>query len=286
MVSLGSKPAAEIWNGSRSIRLSPRRHIYLHGAHVTHFQPRGQKPILFLSGKSLFQTGKAIRGGVPLIFPWFGPNSADPKLPAHGFARTTAWTLESISRDGDRAVVELSLKPSDSTRRLWPHEFELRYRLTVGSSLQMELTVRNVGADAWRFEEALHTYLAVADVRKVAITGLAATEYLDKVQNARRLTQGSEPITITGETDRVYLNTGADVVVDDAVEKRRLHVAKDLSNDTVVWNPWIDKARAMADFGDDEWPAMLCIESANVGENAISLSAGAMHTMKTILSAE
>lgn len=261
-------------------------HIYLHGAHVTHFQPRGYPPVLFLSRQSLFQPGKAIRGGVPLIFPWFGPNAADSKLPAHGFARTTAWNLESISRDGDRAVVELSLKPSDSTRKLWPHEFELRYRVTVGSTLQLELTVRNVGDDAWRFEEAFHTYLAVADVRKASIAGLAGRDYLDKVQGGRRTTQARQPITITGETDRVYLNTREEVVVDDLAGSRRFRVSKDSSNDTVVWNPWIAKAKAMADFGDDEWPAMLCIESANVGENAVDLAPGATHAMKTIISVE
>lgn len=261
-------------------------HIHLHGAHVTHFQPRGQKPVLFLSRKSLFQTGKAIRGGVPLVFPWFGPNSSDPNLPAHGLARTTKWNLESISRDGDRAVVELSLESSDSTRNLWPHEFELHYRITVGSNLQIELTVRNASSNAWAFEEALHTYLAVADARKVAVAGLAGREYLDKVQGGRRLTEGSEPVTITGETDRVYLDTRDDIVVDDPAGARRLRVTKELSDDTVVWNPWIAKAKALADFADDEWPAMLCIESANIGKNAVNLSPGATHVMKTILSVE
>jgi glucose-6-phosphate 1-epimerase len=218
---------------------------------------------------------------VPLIFPWFGPNAADPKLPAHGFARTTAWNLESISRDGNRAIVELSLQPTETTRKLWPHEFELRSRVIVGSNLQMELTVRNSGDQAWRFEEALHTYLAAGDVRKTSIFGLAGRDYLDKVQGGRRIAQGREPITITGETDRVYLNTRDDIVVDDPAESRRIRVSKDSSNDTVVWNPWIAKAKALADFGDDEWPAMLCIESANVGENAVELAPGQTHTIKT-----
>ncbi len=261
-------------------------HIYLHGAHVTHFQPRGYEPLLFLSRESLFKSGKAIRGGVPLVFPWFGPNAADPKLPAHGFARTTAWNLESISRDGDLAIVELSLKPSDLTRKLWPHEFELRYRVTIGLTLQLELAVRNVDDDAWRFEEAFHTYLAVPDVRKLSIAGLAGRDYLDKVQGGRRIAQGRESITITGETDRVYLNTRDEVVIAGLPGSRRFRVSKDSSHDTVVWNPWIAKAKAMADFGDEEWPAMLCIESANVGENSVDLSPGATHVMKTKISVE
>jgi glucose-6-phosphate 1-epimerase len=253
--------------------------IYLQGAHVTRFQPNGRGSLLFLSEKSIFQPGKAIRGGVPIVFPWFGPSAADPKLPAHGFARTTRWDLSAISRRGDRALIELALKASEATRKLWPHDFELRFRVTVGTTLQMQLEVRNAGGTDFSFEEALHTYLAVKDVRQVAIGGLAGLEYLDKVQGGKRIREGAQPIRITGETDRVYLATPDAVIVDDPAASRRLRVEKESSNATVVWNPWIAKAQALSDFGDDEWPAMLCVESANVGEIAVTLRPGEVHTL-------
>ncbi len=259
-------------------------HIYLHGSHLTHFQPRDRRPILFLSAKSLFQPGKAIRGGVPLIFPWFGPNAADTSLPAHGFARTRAWNLEAITRRGDEAVIEMSLAASDATRALWPHDFELRYRASVGAALEMALTVHNTGAAPFTFEEALHTYLSVEDVRRVCVHGLAGKDYLDKVRGGRRFTEGSAPLTITQEVDRVYVGTRADVTVDDSAADRRLLVSKSDSDATVVWNPWIDRARALADFGDEEWPQMLCIESGNIGESAVTLPPGAEHTMTAIVS--
>src|SRR5687768_17442436 len=120
-------------------------HVYLHGAHVTHYQPRGRRPVLFMSGSSHFAAGKPIRGGVPVIFPWFGPNAKDPKAPAHGFARTQAWEVRDVKRrDGDGAVtVSLALSPTEVSRKLWPHEFELLFDVTVGPALEMALHVRN-----------------------------------------------------------------------------------------------------------------------------------------------
>lgn len=259
--------------------------IYLHGAHVTQFTPPGGKPLLFLSKASRFTAGQAIRGGVPLIFPWFGPNAADPSLPAHGFARTQPWTLRSITRETDRVVVDLALVPSDVTRRLWPHEFELSFQVSVGKALEMALRLRNPGAAAFKFEEAMHTYFAVADVRQLAIHGLTGREYLDKVQKGARLLQGDQPITITGETDRVYLDTPDTVTVKEA-DGRTITVAKSGSLATVVWNPWIAKAKAMADFGDDEWPGMLCIETANAATNAVTLAPGAEHVMTALITAK
>jgi len=258
--------------------------IYLHGAHVTQFTPPGGKPLLFLSKASRFAAGQAIRGGVPLIFPWFGPNAADASLPAHGFARTQTWTLRSVKAEADRTVVDLALLPSDVTRRLWPQEFELSFRVSIGKQLEMALRVRNPGSAAFNFEEAMHTYFSVADIRRLSIKGLAGRDYLDKVQKGARLRQGVEPITITGETDRVYLDTPDTVTVNEA-DGRTITVAKSGSLATVVWNPWIAKAKAMADFGDDEWPGMHCIETANAADNAVTLSPGAEHVMTATLSA-
>jgi len=244
-------------------------HIYQHGAHVAHFQPRGQKPVLFMSAKSWFEPDKPIRGGVPICFPWFGP----AKTPAHGLARLRDWKIEQTTANS--MLFSLGLPP-----------FEAKFNVVVGSALRMTLEVRNTGTQPEQFEEALHTYLAVGDIRQVTVTGLENTDYLDNLTGLSRKNQGPEPIHFTGETDRVYLDTRATCVVNDPVLKRRLIIEKKGSDDTVVWNPWVAKAKAMPDFGDDEWPFMLCIETANCKQHAVTLAPGATHTMEAVVRVE
>ena len=240
--------------------------IYLHGAHLTQWQPRGAKPVLFMSEKSWFEPGKPIRGGVPVCFPWFGPK---PDSPAHGFARISSWDLVSCAVQPDGAVRAAFQLGSD--------ESTIGLTFTIGGTLEMDLEVRSKAA--FTFEEALHTYFAVADVRQVSVDGLANTDYLDKVDAFKRKTQSPEPIRIAGETDRVYLNTRTTCTVHDPGLGRTLTIEKEGSGTTVVWNPWIAKAKAMPDFGDDEWPQMICVETANVGDGAVRLDAGGSHRM-------
>ncbi len=259
-------------------------HIYLHGAHITHFQPAGQAPLLFMSERSFFETGKPIRGGVPVCFPWFATRAGHPESPAHGFARTMPWEVESLSVDGDQTVlVVLRLAVDDATRAHWPHEFVLRHHIVIGPRLVMMLEVENVSREPFQFEEALHTYFAVGEAREVSITGLKNAGYLDKTDALRPKTQGAEPLRFTGETDRTFENTRSTCVLHDPVAGRRITVEKSGSATTVVWNPWIAKAAAMPDFGDDEWPRMACIETANAGANAITLAPGAKHSMRAVI---
>ena len=263
--------------------------VYLHGAHVTRFEPAGEQPVLFVSGRSHFAEGKPIRGGVPVIFPWFGPNAADPALPAHGFVRTRRWELAAAEQEPDGTIaLRLTAGPDGRTREMWPREFALAFTVRVGRSLSMSLGVRNADDKPFRFEAALHTYLAVSDVRRVAIDGLGGREYLDKTAGGARRRQADGPFGIAGETDRLYLNTPDTVVVTDpagspAGGPRVIAVSKQGSASTVVWNPWIAKAAALPDFGDDEWPGMLCVETANAAENALTLDPGRSHVMTQVV---
>lgn len=257
--------------------------IYFNGAHVAQYMPPHDPPLLFLSHSSNFIAGKAIRGGIPLIFPWFGPHPTNPALPAHGFARTMEWTLRAIRKHTNRIAVEFSLCDSPETLQIWPHRFELRLIVRVAKSLEIAMLVRNTDTSPFTFEEAMHTYLSVGDVRRLKIRGLAGRQYLDKMQAGRRLRQDDASIIINGETDRVYLGTRDTVKVLES-GGRELTIAKTGSDATVVWNPWIAKSKAMADFGDDEWPHMLCIETANAAEHAIVLAPGEHHTMTAIIS--
>ncbi|MBM3859996.1 MAG: D-hexose-6-phosphate mutarotase [Verrucomicrobia bacterium] len=246
--------------------------IYQHGAHIAHFQPSGHKPVLFMSAKSWFEPDKPIRGGVPICFPWFGPgrDPAAPKTPMHGLARLRKWVIERTTANS--MLFSLALPP-----------FEAKFNVEIGPALKMAFEVRNTGAQPEQFEAALHTYLAVGDIREVTVTGLENTEYLDNLAGLARKREGSEPIRFTGETDRVYLDTRATCVVHDPVLKRKLIVEKKGSDATVVWNPWIAKAKAMPDFGDDEWPYMLCIETANCKQHAVTLAPGTTHKMAAVV---
>jgi len=199
--------------------------IYLFGAHLTQFQPRGAAPVLFLSKNSLFDGRTPIRGGVPLVFPWFGPRADMPQLPPHGVARTRQWAIESCDLRGDGSVrVALGTSSDDQTKQLWPHEFELRFIIVASDYLDMTLEVRNVSKEAVEFEEALHTYLAVGKVKNVSIEGLAGSEFLDRADGERRKKQGDEPIRINGETDRLYYSSAGRVTVRDLELRRSIVV--------------------------------------------------------------
>src|SRR3954469_24368080 len=252
--------------------------MYLHGAHVTSWKPADTEEVLFLSRQSQFENGRAIRGGVPICFPWFGPNASNPKAPMHGFARTRAWQLEQIERTANAVCVTMSLTSDDETKKWWPGDFRLLHRATFGQQLTLELALTNTGSAPLRFEEALHTYYRIGDITKTRISGLDGVHYLDKTEAGDEKIQRGE-IAITKETDRVYVGTPAPVEIIDPVLRRRTLVAKQHSKCTVVWNPWIEKAKALTDLGETAWPNLVCVEVCNVGTLAVELAPGKEHTM-------
>src|SRR6266851_5515571 len=244
--------------------------VYLQGAHVTHWTPRGQRPVLFVSPTSLFTPGKAIRGGVPIIFPWFGARGDGKPGPTHGFARSMEWAIEGAKlRNDGKVEITLALTPNDATRDFGYAAFHVRFRVTVGSELEMELETRNDAKEPLTYEEALHTYFAVADIHHASISGLEGTAYIDKTDGFKRKKLSSEPVRIAKETDQVHLSTKATCVVHDMVWNRRIIVDKSGSDSTVVWNPWIEKTKGMSDMDPDDWKKMICVETANAADNAI-----------------
>jgi D-hexose-6-phosphate mutarotase len=256
--------------------------IYLNGATLTRYEVEGE-PVLFCSRTSKYEPGKAIRGGVPVIFPWFGPHPTEPGQPQHGLVRAADWHLDSMRRIApDLAELTLTFESSDATRAAWPFDFGLRYTVSVGKRLEMALEVTNRSMSDIRFDEALHTYLAVGDVRKIAIAGLEDCEYVDKVDGGARKRLGAESLRLTGETDRVFVDTSEACRLFEPGRPDVL-VGKEGSLSTVVWNPWETKAEAMSDLAGGQWPGMVCIETVNALENAVTLSPGASHTMKAIV---
>jgi len=223
--------------------------MYLHGGHVTSWSPAGSGEVLYLSPNSLFQDGRAIRGGVPVCFPWFGDKADDNSAPAHGFVRTKAWDLASIEQAGQDVIVTVSTQSDDGTRKWWPHDFE----------------------------EALHAYFAVRDAEAAFVKGLAQTDYIDKTDRFTEKRQSGD-VHFSAETDRVYLATERDLELVD-LGKRSIRIEKGNSRTTVVWNPWSEKSAALKDLGAGEWRHFVCIETTNVGPFAVKLEPQQSHTM-------
>jgi glucose-6-phosphate 1-epimerase len=258
--------------GLQKVRIdTPWSHaeLYLHGAHLTHFQKNGEEPLLFMSAASEFHPDKPIRGGVPLVFPWFGGREG---LPAHGFARTSSWDLTAVDLAEDSSVcIRLALPPRDG--------LDIAFIVTVADSLKMELVVRNDSARPATFESCLHTYFLVSKIDDISIHGLAGTSFIDKLLDATFL-EGDAPIRISAEVDRIYTDTSAPVEIEDPGFGRVIRVAKSGSHSTVVWNPWVEKSKRMPDFGDGEYPHMVCVESGNIGKNSILLPPGEAAVLK------
>ena len=255
--------------------------IYLLGAHVTGFQKNGEPPLLFMSRASQFVVGKAIRGGVPIIFPWFGAREG---FPSHGFARVTEWEWEGSSAAPDGSVTLRFRLPTAAHAAGSPSE-NVTFAVTVSDKLTMELTVANPSrTENLSFENCLHTYFSVGDVAEVEITGLKGTTYIDKVDNFTPKLESADAVRISSETDRVYLDTTGAVEVHDFRRHRKIRVEKIGSVSTVVWNPWAAKAKQMSDFGEDEYKQMVCVEAGNVGRNKINLAPGKSASLKVILS--
>lgn len=253
--------------------------IALQGAHVLTWQPTKQKPVIWLSKAAKFAPGKSIRGGVPLCWPWFGPHATESAHPGHGFARTIPWSLIDARKLPDgRVRLEFEPVMSDASRAQWPHPSSVKYSVTVGQELTASLTTRNIGERPFVLGQALHTYFEIGDIGQISITGLAGRAYIDKVAGGKRKKQQGD-ISFAGEADRVYLDTAGCCSIVDPVLKRTILITSTGSRSTVVWNPGLEKAAKMGDFGKAGETRMVCVETANAVDDVITLAPGETHRM-------
>lgn len=253
--------------------------IYLHGAHVTSWKPSGEEETIFVSKESLWEDGRAIRGGIPICFPWFRNRVDNPNAPQHGFVRTKAWQLNSIRANGGAVTVEMCTSSDAESRAWWPSDFCLTYRATFGKDLSIELEMNNTGSSSLRFEEALHTYHRVGNAAEIQIEGLDGVTYLDNTDSNKRCLQKGV-VEFASRVDRIYLDTDHSLRLSDPQMIREVNVAKTNSLTTVVWNPWKEGARSMIDMDDDEWMQMVCIEASNIRDFAVDLQPGQQHIMQ------
>lgn len=239
-----------------------RVEIYLQGAHVASWMLPGGEEMLFLSRQSRLEPGAPIRGGIPVVFPQFaglGP------LPSHGLVRTLPWAVTESGVDDSGAVYALLQRTDDeATRALWPYSFRVELLVALGEDLTTTLRVTNSDARPFSFQTALHTYLRVGDIRQARVEGVEGLRYLDRAANGAERLESREPLRIRGQIDRVYVGAPDRLHVRDASRGRTIVVEKEGFADVVVWNPWSERARTLADLGDDEYAIMLCVEPANV----------------------
>lgn len=266
-------PVADISNQYATARVA------LQGAQIMTWAPRNEEPVIWLSTVAKLVPGKSIRGGVPISWPWFGPHETESGFPGHGYARTVPWqVLETKQLEDGRTRLVFRLQESEATRRYWPHDTPVECRITVGGTLDIELLTRNQSQEAITLSEALHTYFAVGDIDKVRVLGLEDGDYLDKVEGMAHKTQRGA-IHIDEEVDRVYLDTTGECIIEDGALERRIHIRKQNSATTIVWNPWEEKAAQMGDLGENGYRHMLCVESGNAAQNRLALAPGEIHRL-------
>ena len=254
--------------------------ISTYSGQVLSYRPKGQThDLLFVSDKAYYEDGKAIKGGIPVCWPWFGPDPEGQGRPAHGFVRNRQWQVsasESLA-DGSTKVV-LGLSDSEETRKLWPHSFRLSIEITVGDSLKVELVTHNRGDKSVTISQALHTYFQVGDIGKVRVLGLEGAEYIDKVDDSACKTQAG-PVTVDGEVDRIYTGVTGELVIDDESLGRKIRIISGGCSTAVVWNPWAEIAASMADLDDDDYRKMICVETANAGPETVAIAAGSEYRL-------
>lgn len=249
------------------------------GAHVLAWTPHDQVPVLWVSPLAAFEPGVPVRGGIPVIFPWFGSGAAGDRTPPHGFARTAGWERAGIVDDlVETGRLEVRHRLTSDGFASAPFTAELVSEFTR-EHLRVSLTVTNTGSADFSYEEALHTYLAVSDVARIGIEGLDGCGYIDKVDGGEHVQAG--PVRFTGETDRLYRHTG-DVVVDDPDWSRRIRVSKEGSAITVVWNPGAARGASMPDVAQ-HWAGFVCVEAANTGDRMVTIPSGGTHTLAQTL---
>lgn len=265
----------EISNNSASAKVA------LQGGHLFHYQQQGKNPLLWLSDKSSFKSGKAIRGGIPICWPWFGKHNTNSSLPQHGFARTAHFKLiKSHEPDENSTELLLQLESSNNTLTLWPYRFKLLLHVTIGKTLIVSLTTRNCDTKSFSITSALHSYFEVSNIENVSVQGLDKSEYWDALTDETGIQEGD--IHISEEFDRVYQKTEQTIQLHDT--ERTIEITSKGSASAVVWNPWIDKAKTMADMEQNAHKTMLCIETANALEDVRTVAPNEEHTLKVYLS--
>jgi glucose-6-phosphate 1-epimerase len=256
-----------------------------YGAHLLSYTfASDENDLLFLSEQAIFKEGTPIRGGVPICWPWFGPDPQSLGRSDHGLARTRMWNVVSSYLLADQECsISFELTDTPETYGLWPHRFRLILKVTVGKKLTMELTTQNIGETPFEITQALHTYFRIGDISHTKITGLEECNYIDKTDESSEKME-KIPFIIEAETDRVYSTNGGNIVMYDEALNRKIRIESEGSTTAVVWNPWIRVCAQKADLEAKDYKKMLCVETANAGDEIITVQPNRNYTLKVVYS--
>ncbi|MBT8449139.1 MAG: D-hexose-6-phosphate mutarotase [Gammaproteobacteria bacterium] len=248
--------------------------ISVYGGQVLSFRPKGSDELLFLGEKAFFEEGKAIKGGVPVCWPWFGPHPEKKSYPAHGFVRNRMWNvMHTETTENGSTKVSLGIKSTAETRSIWPHDFSLKLDITVSDTMLLELTTRNTGDQTFSMTQALHSYFSVGDVSQIQLLGLEDKQYIDKT-DSDSVKQQDGIVTISNEVDRIYYDAPALLTIADKSMQRNIQINSSGNRTTVVWNPWSEISKSSADLQDDDYQRFLCVETVNAVADAVEVAAG------------
>lgn len=249
--------------------------VALHGAHVMSWRPVDEEEVLYLSPEAVFREGKAIRGGIPVCWPWFNAHPADAGQPSHGLVRTRFWELLDAAEDGSGVTLRFGIRVG-----IWNAEVTVK----AGSELEVKLESKNLSDVPILVSGALHPYLVVSDIAQVRVVGLDGCGYLDTVGAPERRKQKGD-VHFGGEVDRIY-DSSSDLLLVDDLSGRTILIEKSGSPSTVVWNPWVEKAAALPDLPDEGYRQFCCIEAAIANDRAEIVMPGGSHVLTTRISVE
>ncbi len=277
----GGFPVVEVNNKRAKAKIS------VYSAQVLSFQPDGEtEDLLFVSENAYYQTGKATKGGIPICWPWFGPDPDGLGRASHGFVRNRMWSLLSAEETPDgETKVRLGVTADEETLEIWPHRFELVMEILVGTQLRVTLITQNTGDEAFSITQAFHAYFTIGDVTQVRVLGLEDKTYLDKANGGAAKTQ-SGAIAISEETDRIYMDVPPELVIDDEALGRRIHISTTGSHTAIVWNPWKEISMKMADLEEQDYQRFICVETANAENEVIEISPSDDYRLQAVYTVE
>jgi glucose-6-phosphate 1-epimerase len=268
---------AEIENRYASAKVS------LVGAHVYSFIPKGHDPVIWMSPKAAETIRTMIHGGIPLCFPWFADHPTDKKKPLHGFAHQSVWNVsETESLADGRTRISFILKDTAEIRKLWTPSFVAILTVLVGEELSVDVHIRNTDNSIMKLTDALHSYFNIGDISDIAIKGLDGVDFIDKTDNFTRKRQKGD-IAVSGEINRIYLDTQSECIIYDKRLKREISIKKTGSRTTVVWNPWF-LCENIPDMVPESYRTMICVETANTENDSVILQPGGEHRFSVNIS--
>lgn len=250
--------------------------IFLQGAQIEFFQPKGQAPLLWVSSAEDYQTGQGLRGGIPVCWPWFGMKET-PGWPQHGFARTRLWELTWVAIKDPCVELKFSLNIADEDKQYWPHDTKVDMFFTLNDTLTVSLINTNLSSYPVSFTQALHSYFPVADITKLKANGFEGAQYIEFGEGPFK--QQGDEVLFNKETDRVYTNLSD--IQELNTPQGTIEVSRENSGSAVLWNPWIDKSVWLSRFNAEDYLSMVCLEAANVLEDAVTLAPNETHTLTT-----